>query len=260
MDTGLLRAAMREGDFYPELCAVEECESTNLLARQLALQGAPEGTAVFAGKQTAGRGRMGRRFQSPAGGGLYMSVLLRPTLPVSEVAVITACAAVAVAEAVEELYPLGAEIKWVNDLLLDGRKFCGILTESVLSAGGSSFLVLGIGINVSTDTASFPEEVRRTATSLYAHSGIRQPLEAVAAAVLDRFAAFYRGFPGNLPQQRDAYCARLTTLGKTVEIAGEEGCYTAVAVDSRFGLVVEREGLRRTLSSGEVSVRAREDA
>ena len=87
----------------------------------------------------------------------------------------------------------------------------------------------------------------------------RPGLEQTAAAVLDRFAAFYRGFPENLPAQREAYCARLATLGQTVEIVGEQGLYTAVGVDGRFGLIVERDGQRRTLSSGEVSVRARKE-
>ncbi|MCI8441351.1 MAG: biotin--[acetyl-CoA-carboxylase] ligase [Provencibacterium sp.] len=257
MDIASLRAAMQEKEFYEKICSVEECESTNLLVRTLALQGAPEGTVVFAGRQTAGRGRMGRRFQSPGGGGLYMSILLRPAVAAAEIAVITASAGVAVAEAVEALCGVPVQIKWVNDLLLGGKKFCGILTESVLSGSESYFLVLGVGINVYTDFSSFPPEVKKTATSICEATGRKLSLEQVAAAVLDRFAAFYRGFPENLPEQHEAYCRRLVTLGQTVEIVGEQGLYTALEVDSRFGLVVEQEGRRRTLSSGEVSVRAK---
>ena len=256
MDIDLLRSYLREEDFYRQLCALPECESTNLVARELALTGAPEGTAVFADKQTAGRGRMGRRFQSPAGGGLYMSIVLRPAVPAAEAATVTACAGAAVAEAVEGCYDTPVQIKWVNDLLLAGKKFCGILTESVLSGPEDYFLVLGIGINVNTDTALFPPEVRQTATSLLSATGKRLPPEQLAAAALGRIAAFYRHFPENIPEWRERYRGRLITLGQAVEIAGEEGLYTAEDIDGQFGLIVEREGRRRTLHSGEVSVRA----
>ena len=188
-----------------------------------------------------------------------MSILLRPAVLAADIAVITASAAVVVAEAVEKLCGQRVQIKWVNDLLFGGKKFCGILTESVLSGPDSYFLVLGIGINVYTDFSSFPPEVQKTAASICAATGRRLELEQVAAEVLDRFAAFYRGFPENLPSQHSAYRERLVTLGQTVEIAGEEGLYTALEVDGRFGLIVEREGRRRTLSSGEVSVRAKGD-
>lgn len=257
MDTGLLRSYLQEKGFYPQLCALPECESTNLIARALALQGAPEGTAVFADRQTAGRGRMGRRFQSPSGGGLYMSILLRPAVPAVEAATITACAGAAVAEAVECCYSAPVQIKWVNDLLLAGKKFCGILTESVLSGPKSYFLVLGIGINVNTDTALFPPEVQQRATSLLSATGKRLPPEQVAAAALDRIAAFYRHFPENLPEWRERYRSRLVTLGQEVEIVGEQGLYTAEDIDGQFGLIVSQEGRRRTLHSGEVSVRAK---
>ena len=121
--------------------------STNTLAKERAAAGEPEGLVIAAGEQTAGRGRMGRSFYSPAGTGLYMSLLLRPKCTAAECALLTGAAAVAAAESVEALTGRRTAIKWVNDVLLEGRKICGILTETALDPGSGrpDWAVVGIG-------------------------------------------------------------------------------------------------------------------
>ena len=254
-----MRGLMQESSFYPEYRFFEELDSTNTYLKREALSGLPEGTVVFCERQSAGRGRMGRSFFSPSGGGIYFSLLLRPQLPVEDTAMITACAAVCVCQGVQQVTGLHPEIKWVNDPQLSGKKFCGILTESVIaSSKAPAFLVLGIGVNVNSDPSTFPMEVRERATSLRAQLGEAVSREAVSAAILDGIARFYRGFPQNVPEMAEAYRSRLATLGQEVTILGDESgkVYRCEDIDERFGLVVSHNGERHILRSGEVSVRA----
>ena len=161
----------------------ETVGSTNTELMALARQGAAEGTVVLAGQQTAGRGRMGRSFQSPAGLGLWMSVLLRPTCPPERLPPVTALTAAACAGAIREVRGAEVGVKWPNDLVLDGRKLCGILTE--LESGGEGLaLVIGIGLNVSQRREDFPPELRETAGSLAMLTGREVPREALAGAIL----------------------------------------------------------------------------
>ncbi len=144
----------------------DEIESTNLEAKALALKGAPEGTVVVAEAQTAGRGRLGRRWTSPAGKGLLFSVILRPTLPMSEAHLLTIVAATAAAEAIEKHVPARVAIKWPNDLFIADRKVGGILMEVSGEQDEVDWVVLGIGLNVNTEFSELPVALRRTATSL----------------------------------------------------------------------------------------------
>ena len=134
--------------------------STNDIAKQLAGDGAPDGTVVLADQQFRGRGRQGRSFASPAGVGLYMSLLLRPQVAISCLPQLTLLAAVATAEAIEEVSFLPVELKWPNDILIGKKKAGGILTESFLQANQSPVAVVGIGINVNTTLEQFPAELR----------------------------------------------------------------------------------------------------
>ena len=139
--------------------------STNTVLKTMAEEGAPEGRCLIAGEQTAGRGRRGRSFYSPPDSGIYLSGLLRPALQAVDATSITACAAVAVAETIESLAPVKAEIKWVNDIYVDRRKVCGILTEASLDceSGQVNYLIVGIGINTRVPASDFPEELRSIA-------------------------------------------------------------------------------------------------
>lgn len=229
-----------------------ECTgSTNADVRALAESGAPEGTVIIAGEQTAGRGRLGRSFYSPKDGGLYMSVLLRPELGAADALAVTVCAAAAAACAVEKLTGRNTGIKWVNDLYIDGRKICGILTEaSVETDGKMNYAVLGIGINV-TDMG-FPDELREKAGAAGGEPSMRP---ALAAAVLERFFAYYDRLPdkGYLSEYRK----RSILTGKTVEYDRGGVIYSAKAVgiddDARL-IVISPDGKEIHLGSGEVNI------
>ena len=238
---------------------VPSLPSTNTALKAMAAEGAPEGTVLIAGEQTAGRGRMGRSFYSPPGSGLYLSLLLRPQLPAAEAVRLTACAAVAVAEAVEALSGLETQIKWVNDVLIGGKKICGILTEGSLDieSGRLSWAVVGIGVNTAVPVGDFPPELRDTAGAVF---GAERPPALrcrLAAGILDRLAD-YCARPAD-PAVFEAYRSRSLVLGReiTVHSPGKEPeAALALDLDSDFGLLVRlADGSVRQLGSGEVSVR-----
>ena len=166
-----------------------EAGSTNDAARQLAEQGAPEGTLVLAEEQTQGKGRLGRSWFSERGAGIYASILLRPVLKPRDAAVLTLVAAVAGSEAIEQACGLRADIKWPNDLLLSGRKCCGILSE--MQAGGDDirYVIVGIGINV--NHSAFPEELGQSATSLRIEGSQIYSRVVVLCEFLLRFELLY---------------------------------------------------------------------
>ncbi len=223
-----------------EWITLTEIDSTNRMAKELARQGAPHGTAVLAEKQTAGRGRLGRNFFSPEGG-LYLSVILRPGLPPEKRALLTPMAAVAVCRAVEAVSGLSPRIKWVNDLYLGEKKLCGILCEGVGDA-----VAVGIGMNLHTPTGGFPPELNAAA--------LERPVERelLARAIRD---ALLRAEPCECMAE---YRARNLTPGRDVTVrcvSGEHYPARAVDIDDCGHLIVERNGERLTLDSGEVSVK-----
>ena len=179
---------------HPEVFAIQvekTLDSTNRLARDLAQRGGREGTVVVAGEQTAGRGRLGRSFFSPGGTGVYFSLILRPS-PETEASLLTTAAAVAVAQAAEELAKRPAEIKWVNDIYMDGKKICGILTEGTYSIeeGRMESAVLGIGVNVSPPAEGFPEELRKKAGTILEKPG-NNARSRLIARILEIFWEYY---------------------------------------------------------------------
>lgn len=244
-----------------KLVCLAEVDSTNTRAKELAIAGEPEGLVVVADCQSAGRGRMGRSFQSPKGKGVYLTVLLRPQLPPERLMVATALAGVAACGAVEDVCGLSPGLKWPNDPVLNGRKLCGILTELSLEAetGRLQYLVVGIGVNVLQEAGDFSAEVAAIATSLAAELGRPVSRPALAAALIARLdqlrAALLSGHTENYLAE---YRHRCVNLGKPVRLlsaAGEERG-VAVDVDRDFGLVVRKDnGTVTTVRSGEVSVR-----
>lgn len=246
-----------------ELRCFSELDSTNNYLKSQAQKDAPDGLAVTADSQTAGRGRMDRSFQSPRGRGIYLSVLLRPQLPPDRLPPVTALAGVAVCAAVERVCGARPGLKWPNDPVLDGKKLCGILTEVSLEAetGRLQSLVLGIGINVAQRPEDFSPEVREMATSLLQALGrpvSRPQLTAALLEELDRAYAALRA--GDLTEYLAAYRRRCVNLGKTVQLipfgGGARETAQAVDIDQEFSLVVQGEdGRERTVRSGEVSVR-----
>ena len=234
--------------------------STNTVLRGLAGSLAGEGYVIAAGAQSAGKGRFGRAFHSPAGHGAYFSLLLRPGSRASEAALITSAAAVAAARAIEEVFGVSVGIKWVNDLLVDGKKVCGILTEAEfgMESGRIESAVLGIGINVSEPEDGFPEELENVATALCGkgrviNAGSRCRL---IAAALDNFWGYYT----NLSERAflSEYRSRSILPGRDIIVVSGEGGRPAraIGVDDDCGLIVRYEdGSTATLSSGEVSIR-----
>lgn len=230
-------------------------ESTNRTAKLLALEGAAHGTLVLAGGQTAGRGRLGRSFASPAGKGVYCSVVLRPPLPAANAQTATIGAAVAVCRAVQTLCGLELAIKWVNDLYYKGKKVCGILTEAGtdLESGQLEWLVVGIGLNLTTSPADWPEELARTAGSLYPGGPAPVGRAALAGAIARELLALCPDF-----SCLDEYRALCFVPGHWVTVCTNRETYAAKAlfIDGCGQLVVERENGRTVaLRHGEVSIR-----
>lgn len=226
--------------------------STNTALKEAALRGAPHGEVLIADCQTAGRGRLGRAFFSPSGSGVYMSILLRPSLPLSVAAGrITTLAALAVSRAITQTSGIETSIKWVNDLLIQGKKVCGILAEAV-SMGEENPMILGIGINVKS--TAFPTELAGIATSLEEH-GNAPDRNLLIAAILDELASLDPARPQDwMPE----YKKRSAVLGNTVTVlpfGGEAYEATAVDVTDDGALLVERDGKIDTIFSGEVSLR-----
>lgn len=244
-----------------ELRCFEELDSTNTRAKQLALEGAADGTVVIANSQTAGRGRMERSFQSPRDKGIYLTALLRPDLPVERLLPVTAMAGVALCDAVERVCGVRPGLKWPNDPVLNGRKLCGILTELSLEgeSGRLQYLVLGIGVNVLHGAADFAPEVAEVATSLALALGRPVSRPALAAALIEALDRLYGALrSGETASYLAAYRRDCVNLGRTVQLLSAGGRETAEAVDidRDFGLVVrDGSGALRTVRSGEVSVR-----
>ena len=225
--------------------------STNTQAKKLAADGEAAPSLLLADGQTAGRGRMGRAFFSPPGTGLYMSVLLRPAVQAEELPLVTLAAAAAVCEAVEEAAGVSTRVKWVNDILVDGRKVAGILTEAVgdLESGTMESVVVGIGVNVKTPADAFPEELRERAGSLLPAQVSRCDL---AAGIANRLLTY----ADSLPERRslEPYRERLAVLGRPVQYKQRERWMTGRAVDLREDgcLLVEGTGGVAALRGGEI--------
>ncbi len=253
-------AALSEQCQHCSLKVYSLLDSTNTELRRLAAGEAPEGTVVIAEEQTQGRGRQGRHFFSPPSTGLYMSVLLRPQEEVSPL-LITTAAAVAVAQAVEEITGVTAQIKWVNDIYCGDKKVCGILTEGAFYPNRSDlqYAVLGIGVNIAAPSTGFPQEIQNRAGSLYQNK--KPPIflkEKLAAAILTHFWKWYEDL--NTKEHLDEYRRRSLLMGKTVEVLTTTGTVTDVAtvtgISDTFALqVTTTDGAKKELSSGEVSIR-----
>lgn len=240
----------------PRLECFEVIDSTNTYLKKMAVDGMCHKSVTVADAQTAGRGRMGRTFQSPKGKGLYLSVLLQPGVPPEKLMRSTGMAAVAAARAVERVSGAKAGIKWTNDLVLNGRKLCGILAETVMM-GDETALVIGVGINVHHERTDFEGEVVDLATSLTLE-GYPVERSALAAALVEELYRLNDRLDGAIDDYLAEYRSRCVTLGKDVRLLWTDGQERALAldIDETFGLVVRREnGETTTVKTGEVSVR-----
>lgn len=211
-----------------------------------------DGTLFTAERQSSGKGRTGKSWESPAGSGIWMSLLLKPRLAPEEVSSLTLAAGIAVCRAIGG----SAAIKWPNDIVIGTRKVCGILTEMSAEPERVSYVVCGIGINVNTE--SFPEELKDKATSLYIQTGRRHHRAALIAAVMNEFEPLYKQFQQEgIAPLIEEYKKVCVTLNRDVRVICRNGTVTgrAVDIDENGALEVMTETGRISVTAGEVSVR-----
>ena len=235
----------------------DSIDSTNTRAKELAKDGAAHGTVLVAGMQTGGRGRMGRSFLSPTGG-VYLSVILRPSCSPEKLMHLTCAAAVAGCKAVEQACGVCPDIKWTNDLVCGKKKLGGILTELGLDgAGNVDYAIIGIGINCEK-AKDFPAELQNTVTSVYEISGHLNTAFKLTAKLVEALYEMDKMLLTGKPAIMDTYRQRCITLGKEIKvIRGDSVSYgTALDLDEDGGLLVRfTDGSEKIVASGEVSVR-----
>jgi BirA family biotin operon repressor/biotin-[acetyl-CoA-carboxylase] ligase len=241
---------MTPGRFGTVRYELGEVDTTQAVVRELADARAPEGTLVVAEHQRAGRGRGGRAWLDQPGANLLFSLLLRPAIQAAEVPQLQLLAAVGVAEAVEEVTGLAPGIKWPNDLLLDGRKFAGLLAEAVSDGAAVTRVVLGVGINV--NQSEFPVDLAARATSLAQALGHSVDRRGLLDAILGRLESWYDIFLDHgFKPVRPEWCRRAVTLGRAVVSGTVQG--TAVGLDHDGALLVRSaSGDTQRVVAGEV--------
>ena len=229
-------------------------ESTNKTAKEMAIQGAEHGTVVIADYQRAGMGRYSRSFFSPSKHGIYMSFLLHLPLWVEIPTIITSYAAVSVCEAIEMTLGKKPQIKWVNDVYLNGKKICGILTEA--SSSNIQWIVVGIGINFTTPSMGYPEEIKDIAGSIFSESRPTITRNQLIAEIANRILCFEQSYGSKVILAE--YKKRLMGVGKKVSVAGSCESFEATIVDiDETGHLIVQKGDNEiiSLSAGEISIR-----
>ena len=237
----------------------DEVASTQDVAKELAKQGAEEGTVVICERQVGGRGRKGRNWVSPPYVGVYLSIILRPRLKPSEVVQLPLLAGVVVSRAIKELTPLKPRIKWPNDIILEGGKVAGILTEVSAEIDQVDYVVLGIGINVNTPVSLLTEDIKGVATSLAAECGENVSRAKFTQCLLTEFEALYEEFlSAGFSSIREEWKILDSTIGSRVEISGggEKMVGEVLGID-REGFLLLRggDGEIKRIVSGDVSLR-----
>ena len=237
---------------------VKEIDSTNTRAKALGEAGSSSGTLVVSECQHAGKGRRGRQWSSPAGSSIYMTILLRPEILPMKAPMLTLVMAYSVAMAIREKEGIHTQIKWPNDLILNKKKICGILTEMSTEPDAINHVVIGVGINV--NTKSFPEEISSTATSLSLETGKTYKRAELIACIMKKFEENYESFCKvlDLSVIRDEYNKLLVNKDREVRVLepGHEYNGVALGIDDKGELLVRKEdGTTVSVFAGEVSVR-----
>ncbi len=255
-----LRPLLNTHDVGRELPWYEEIGSTNDRAKELAEAGAEHGVVVIAERQTAGRGRRGRPWVSPARKNLYFSVVLRPDLPPARAAELTLVASLAVCDALRQA-DVAAGIKWPNDVLASGKKIAGVLTELAAEPDRVHWVVVGVGVNVNAAAEDFPAELRSEATSILLERGTPAPRALFAAACLTALESWIdRHAEEGFGVVRDGWRARSVTLGRAVVVRADdrEIVGTAEDIDDQGALLVrDAQGLQRILAGDVALLRPR---
>ena len=241
----------------PLIC-LDETDSTNNEVKRLAENGQGNGCTVVADFQSGGKGRRGRAWVTPKGSAIALSILLRPELAPDKASMLTLVAGLAVAKSVREVTGLETGIKWPNDVVIDGKKISGTLTEMSMEMGAIHYVVIGTGINA--NMTEFPEEIQGIATSLRLQTGNRVDRAAIICAYLKAFEEYYEKFLvcGNMELLKEDYAKLLVNMDKEVKVLQPENEYTGIArgIDELGQLLVEKEdGTVEKVYAGEVSVR-----
>lgn len=253
-------AALGNHPWQSLVTVLDTVDSTNTLAKRMAADGAPEGTVIISNEQTAGRGRRGRQFSSPANMGIYLSVVLRPHCSPEQLLHMTAVVAEAACQAVEDAVGLRPQIKWTNDLVYGTQKLSGTLTELTLEAesGLVSSLIAGIGINCGQRPEDFPPELREIATSLHQLTGEKIDRSRLCACLICRLYEVSKTWKSQKADWLKRYAADCMTIGKDISVVRGDTVRRAHAdgIDDNAALLVTYDnGKTEAVSSGEVSVR-----
>jgi BirA family biotin operon repressor/biotin-[acetyl-CoA-carboxylase] ligase len=251
LDLPAVERLLRTKEIGRRITYLATTTSTMDVAREEAVAGAPHGAVVFAEEQTAGRGRFGRRWVSPAGKNLYLTLILRPDA--GRLRRLSMVVPLALCRAIESVTPLRSVIKWPNDVLVGGRKLAGVLIEGESSGGELLYALAGIGLNVN-DPIDDPE-IAGIATSLSRETGEETPREPVLAALLNELESAYKASPGDLHSE---WRSRIATLGQSVRLTFRDEVFegTAEDVDDEGSLILRlADGTKKTFEAGEVSLR-----
>jgi BirA family biotin operon repressor/biotin-[acetyl-CoA-carboxylase] ligase len=242
--------------FCKRILSRQRVGSTNAVAWEEAQKGAAEGTVVLADEQTGGRGRLSRKWHSPAGLGVWMSIILRPEVRPSVAPGITMCASLAVARALRKLHPMSVSLKWPNDVIVKGRKICGILTEMKATGNRVDFVVCGIGINVNQGEDDFPAELGGMATSVFLATGHKADRTALLAEVIEQLEKLYQVFLSKgLPALMGEWRSMCPLFGKIVRIKTRDETVEGVFhdIDAGGALVLRLDsGVHRSFLAGDV--------
>ncbi len=257
MSTAELQSIRRTAWAGQEIFYFDTIDSTNIKAKELAEQGYPGGTLVVADRQTAGRGRRGRSWESAAGTGIFMTLLLKPEINPNNASMLTLVSALAVAKAISDVTGEKAQIKWPNDIVVHDKKICGILTEMSAQFDYINHIVIGIGINVHNE--EFPEELCDKAGSLYLEYGRHFHRADIIEKILEYFEEYYDIFlqTEDLSGLMKEYNSMLVNLQKSVKVLDPKAPFEgkALGITKKGELIVDTWESRRLVSSGEVSVR-----
>ncbi|WP_100065359.1 biotin--[acetyl-CoA-carboxylase] ligase [Miniphocaeibacter massiliensis] len=238
-------------------------DSTNSYLKKKAENGATEGSVVISEEQTKGRGRLGKSFYSPSDSGIYLSILLKPKLHAMKALYITTCAAVAISQAIDTISNSSSTIKWVNDIFIDNRKVCGILTEASfdLEGGGINYAILGIGLNLTMPSNGFPSDIKNIAGTIFNEKNlINDYKNKIIAKILNNFFYYYP----NIEKKEflEEYRNRSLILNKEIYLLRGDSKEEALAldIDDEFRLKVKKkDDTIEYISSGEVSIRKKSD-
>lgn len=235
----------------------ESIDSTNNSAKKMAEEGAEHGTLLVADEQTSGRGRRGHAWASPKGSSIYMSLILKPEIEPNNASMLTLVMALAVVKGIKDSTGLETQIKWPNDIVIDGKKVCGILTEMSTQIECINYIVIGAGINVQNET--FPKEVEDIASSLYLKSGKKQNRASLIESIWEAFEIYYEAYlkTQDMHELVNEYNRNLANMHKQVKVLDPIDTYEgkAMGITEKGELIIDTWESRKLVSSGEVSVR-----